>query len=182
MILFIHEGRPGQTDAQVKLAAAVYAEKTGIALSDELIIERTEKGKPFFVNDQNVYFSVSHSGDMWVCLMADSPVGVDIQEVRTARTEELAQRYFTEQEKHYVDLWGEEGFYDLWVRKEALVKYFGLTMAQGISGFEVAKNGDLPGEVCIGDEPVKLTAIEMGPYVKCAYAHSKDEEVEIEWI
>ena len=182
MILFIHEGMPAQSDALVMDGAKKYADKTGVALRENQEIARTEKGKPFFVDNENVYFSVSHSGHMWVCLMGDSPVGVDIQEVRGVDYEKIADRYFTAAEKHYVDLWGEEGFFDLWVRKEALVKYFGLTLAMGISGFEVAKNGDLPGKLIVGDEEVWVKSIDMGPYVKCAYISGKDEEVAIEWI
>ena len=102
--------------------------------------------------------------------------GIDIQEMRSVRAEEIAARYFGPSEEHYVALWGDDGFYDLWVRKEAAVKYAGQTLAGGI-GTEVAEDGDLLTEIVIDGKTVILESIDMGPYVKCACAAEKKEDI-----
>lgn len=181
MHLFLYEGEKNNTDMLVRHAYEIYAAETGrnigsIDDADEISISRTENGKPYFTDIENVHFSVSHTGMMWVCLMADHPVGIDIQEMRSVRAEEIAARYFGPFEEHYVALWGDDGFYDLWVRKEAAVKYAGQTLAGGI-GTEVAEDGDLLTEIVIDGKTVILESIDMGPYVKCACAAEKKEDI-----
>lgn len=41
-------------------------------------IARGEKGKPFIVGVENVFFNISHSGDYVVCAVSDREVGIDI--------------------------------------------------------------------------------------------------------
>lgn len=43
-------------------------------------ILRTEKGKPYF--ESGPHFSVSHTGDVIVCVFSEDPVGVDCERVR----------------------------------------------------------------------------------------------------
>jgi 4'-phosphopantetheinyl transferase len=183
MRLFIYEGNIKKTDTLVREALCVYAAKEGLDISEEAAlnakIERTENGKPFFPDIENVHFSVSHSGQMWICLMADSCVGIDIQEMKHGRYKEIADRYFGPHEDHFVALWGDEGFIDLWVRKESIVKYKGSTLARDIRN-EVAVNGDLKDEMEIDGKTVYLETIDMGLDVKCAYACEKKEELCIE--
>lgn len=42
-------------------------------------IARGEKGKPFIVGVENVFFNISHSGDYVVCAVSDREVGIDIE-------------------------------------------------------------------------------------------------------
>ena len=103
----------------------------------------------------------------------------DIQEMKHGRYKEIADRYFGPHEDHFVALWGDEGFIDLWVRKESIVKYKGSTLARDIRN-EVAVNGDLKDEMEIDGKTVYLETIDMGLDVKCAYACEKKEELCIE--
>ncbi len=45
---------------------------------DELIFKTEDNGKPFVENNP-FYFSLSHSGDYAVCVISDTPVGIDIE-------------------------------------------------------------------------------------------------------
>ena len=45
---------------------------------DELELLKTESGKPYVKNNP-FYFSLSHSGDYAVCVISDTPVGIDIE-------------------------------------------------------------------------------------------------------
>lgn len=185
MRLFIYEGNIKKTDSLLREALYVYAVKEDLDIGEEAaldaVIERTENGKPYFADYPDIHFSVSHSGEMWVCLMADSCVGIDIQEVRHGRYKEIADRYFGPEEEHFVALWGDEGFIDLWVRKESIVKYKGSTLAREI-GTEAAADGDLKDEIEIDGKTVYLETIDMGLSVKCAYACEKKEELCIEML
>jgi 4'-phosphopantetheinyl transferase len=176
MYLFLYEGENKNTDVLVRHAYEMYADENGRDIPDEIMIGRTENGKPYFENIPDVHFSVSHTGMMWVCLMADFNVGIDIQEQRPVKSKAIADRYFGPAEEHYVALWGDEGFTDLWVRKEAAVKFEGTTLARGI-GTEVAYDGDLLPAIKIGGADVVLEGVDMGPYVKCAYAAEKKEDI-----
>ncbi len=105
----------------------------------DLNIQRTEKGKPFIVCADSgkavsgVHVSVSHSGGYWACVVSDRVCGLDLQEMRPAAAERLAERFFTLQEGRYVKEAGLPGFYELWTRREALAKYTGLGFF-GMSG------------------------------------------------
>ncbi|MBR4411094.1 MAG: 4'-phosphopantetheinyl transferase superfamily protein [Firmicutes bacterium] len=105
----------------------------------DLDIQRTEKGKPFIVYADSgkavsdVHVSVSHSGGYWACVVSDRVCGLDLQEMRPAAAERLADRFFTLQEGRYIKEAGLSGFYELWTRREALAKYTGLGFF-GMSG------------------------------------------------
>lgn len=94
-------------------------------------------GKPYFPSHPDVHFSVSHSGGIWVCAFADCEVGCDVQEHRTndkpERLERLAKRWFSGDERRYLDECGYEPaeFYRIWARKEAYVKFTGDGIGEG---------------------------------------------------
>ena len=87
-------------------------------------IVREPMGKPYF-KDFDIQFSISHTANLWVCLMADHVVGVDVQQHRKVNERAVAKRFFTEEEQTYIQTYGQEGFFDVWCRKEAYVKYTG---------------------------------------------------------
>lgn len=176
MYLFLYEGDRANTDMLIRQSLYQYAQSEGMTLEAEPVIKRTNNGKPYFDNIADVHFSVSHTGQMWVCLMADFEVGIDIQEMRKVKVKEITDKYFGPEEEHYVALWGDDGFMDLWVRKEALVKYLGSTLAKCLR-YEVAENGDLMDQVTVDSKTAMLESIDMGDYVKCAYAAEKKEEI-----
>ena len=46
---------------------------------DELEFSQTEKGKPTLISAPEIFFSLSHSGTMAACVLADRQIGVDIE-------------------------------------------------------------------------------------------------------
>lgn len=131
-----------------------YPELNGRELTDELIkdcfeeyglqrpqVLRSAKGKPYV--EGKVHVSVSHSGKYFVCIISDVPVGIDIQEYRNARFDKIADRYFTEAEKAYIDETGESGFFSIWTRKEAYSKLTGEGIAELIKGTDVIDRKDV---------------------------------------
>ncbi len=87
-------------------------------------------GKPY-VEEKNIEFSISHSGDIAVCAVSDAPVGIDIEQIRDVNIN-VAKRLFTADEQMYVfEKWSisKQRFYEVWTRKEAYVKKLGKTIS-----------------------------------------------------
>lgn len=146
-----------------------YPELSGSELTDRLITDclaeygirnvdicRTSKGKPYA--DADVHFSVSHSGSYFVCIIADCPVGIDVQEKRKTSGSKIAGRYFTESEQEYIEEHGEDGFFRLWTRKEAYSKLTGDGLAELMRGTDV---------LC--REDVDFTDFQIEDGVYCSY-------------
>lgn len=141
MYLYIHEknnngscGNQG-TDELIIRAAESYISERGmdvLGISKEIL--RTQKGKPYFA-ELPIEFSVSHTGDLWVCLMSDEKcaVGVDVQVMKTYSYEKIAAVYYTKDEQDYVAEKGREGFFKIWTRKEAYAKYTGRGLGKYLS-------------------------------------------------
>lgn len=151
MYLYVYEGFRGgpdrrvQTEALVIKAVEAFAAENGLVLdgmSREIL--RTDKGKPYF-REIPVRFSVSHTGDLWVCLISGGtePVGVDIQMIRETRQEKVADRYFTADEKEHLQRHGTDGFFKIWTRKEAYAKYTGRGLTKELAEISTLSNSEV---------------------------------------
>ncbi len=101
----------------------------------------TGNGKPYLPDYQDIYFNLSHSGDYAVCVLNDSPVGVDIEECKDYR-ENVAKRFFAPNEYEDIcslqDLHDQvQRFYQYWVLKESFMKATGLGMKLEMNSFRV---------------------------------------------
>lgn len=94
----------------------------------------TEAGKPECVGGPAV--SVSHSGDVVVCAVAEAVVGVDVESRPPRDAAALAERYFTAAEAAWVAAGPAARFLTLWVLKEAYLKATGLGLAGGLDSLE----------------------------------------------
>ena len=146
MYLYVYEGYQGgpggqqRTEELVRRAAERYIREERLNLGTVSgRILRTERGKPYF-QEVPIEFSVSHTGGLWVCLMDAQPVGVDVQEIRSCRREKIAERYYTTDEREYVQSRGESGFFQIWARKEAYAKYTGDGFTEKLRVFSTLKD------------------------------------------
>lgn len=183
MELFIFEGfTAGGNTAQASEGLAKHSlEIFGIGRGTEtaaknIKIERTENGKPY--SDTVPWeFSVSHTGQLWICAVSERTVGIDIQEIRSIDHEKLADRFFTEAEKKYCRTAGKEGFFNIWTRKESIVKYMGTTLGKGISSIETVIDGTPADRLIIDGAVIHMTEIEIGADIKCAAAAEETGEI-----
>jgi phosphopantetheinyl transferase len=98
-------------------------------------VAKTPLGKPYFPKAKELHFSISHSGDYWVCAFAPQEVGVDIQEHTLNRSEtrqeamvrfaKMARRFFHPVEAKYVEKESFYRFFGVWAARESYVKYTG---------------------------------------------------------
>lgn len=114
-----------RTVAGELLACRLLAQRLGCG-EGEVPLRWDEMGKPT-VDAVGVYVSVSHSGPYAVCAIADVPVGVDVEVVRSA-DEKFMRRVCSEAEMAYIRV-GDDGdcarFWEIWTAKEALFKLTG---------------------------------------------------------
>ena len=94
---------------------------------DELKISYGENGKPFFKNDLDFHFCLSHSGDRAMCAVSDEPIGCD------------------------VELISPEKDTDLWTRLESYAKATDIPLFQLINQPSPFSGSWLFKEICLGD-------------------------------
>lgn len=139
-----------------------------------------EYGKPQFIADTGVHFSLSHSDNLAVCAVSDSPVGIDT-ECNIQRNTHIANRFFTEDERQFIMEQPEENrnnaFLKIWTLKESYVKAVGCGFNKSPLSFSVpiskklcAKlqyNGYYMSEFHIEDNLTAVCAISPDPFDVC---------------
>lgn len=100
--------------------------------------EADKNGKPEFVNACDIHFSLSHSKNIAVCAIAQTPVGVDVQEIKEPNLK-IAEKYFTQNELSLND-GSDSWFMHIWSRKEAVAKAEGTGISIGLSKIDVSSN------------------------------------------
>ncbi|MBI9021286.1 MAG: 4'-phosphopantetheinyl transferase superfamily protein [Verrucomicrobia bacterium] len=117
-----------------------------------LVFSRNEHGKPFLA-DTDVEFNVSHSRDrLLVAVSSGRALGVDIEFRRSGiNMDAIAERWFAPEERAFFRGLEnpEEGFFDIWAKKEAYVKALGIGIFKELHAFAVPL-GDAPGFPSIG--------------------------------
>ena len=112
-------------------------------------------GKPYLVNEPNVHFNLSHSGDWAVCAISDYPVGVDIERCEPGRRD-IAARFFHRDEVRYLDSllpsMRDDAFYQLWTLKESFVKATGRGLDLPLRSFRIDIRR-LPPQLTCGEIP-----------------------------
>lgn len=134
-------------EALVRFALKKYWNLT----SEDYRIDRGEKGKPFIVGVENVFFNISHSGDYVVCAVSDREIGIDIEKRAKARME-VAGRFFHGEEVAQLKMLEEDKqdqlFFNYWSVKESFLKYIGTGLTRPLNSFIVSFSG---GDVSLFD-------------------------------
>lgn len=109
--------------------------------TDKYRLEKTSGGKPFLPDRPDFRFNLSHSGNWAAIAWGSSEVGLDVEQIRhDARIENIAHRFFSEEEQRYV--FAEEAdlhqrFFEVWTGKESYVKYLGTGLGIDLTAFSV---------------------------------------------
>ena len=119
------------------------AEKhTGLTASELGPLTHTPLGKPSFSLSPHIHFSITHSGDRWLCGFSDAPLGIDLQIHRSyTPPARLSQRFFHPLEDAFLAADDYARFFDLWCAKESWVKYTGQGFFDDPGSFSVV-SGD----------------------------------------
>ncbi|MBN2444820.1 MAG: 4'-phosphopantetheinyl transferase superfamily protein [Spirochaetales bacterium] len=109
----------------------------------DIAFEYNSYGKPSLKDLDHIHFNLSHSGVWVACAIDSSPIGVDVENMRTIDYS-IAERFFSPTE--YNDIMEKEGrerfeyFYDLWTLKESYIKARGKGLSIPLSSFSIRKN------------------------------------------
>jgi phosphopantetheinyl transferase len=132
----------------------------------DLVIERTDRGKPYQTTVPGLFFNISHSGKYCLCAVSDREVGADIERVGRIRPKRaaffLSEAELAEYEKSGDDLSKALAATRFWCRKEAYLKLIGtgfdkkpdrIDTLSAFSGPEEESyaewlDGDINGEYC----------------------------------
>jgi phosphopantetheinyl transferase len=160
MILYKHTNYTGGSMSLMLLKQAIedYAGRKAIAsrqsLSTSYDLLKGSGGKPYLADFPQIQFSVSHSRKLWVCGIQEEALGIDVEcpdpgrlQHKGVSTEtrfmKIAGRFFAEAEQSYVSEQGLAGFYEIWVRKEAYIKYKGTGISENLGSFSVVSENRL---------------------------------------
>ena len=118
------------------------------------VFEYGEHGKPMLAGLPHIHFNMSHCREAAICVVADRPVGVDIESIREYK-ESLARYTMNDAELRQIRQaeWPAVAFIRLWTMKEAVLKLSG----RGIMG-------DMK-HVLTGTEEVKTVINEKKGYI-----------------
>lgn len=113
------------------LARIMLAEMCSINPKD-IVYKLHENGKPY-ADNAKAEFNISHSGDYVICAVNDSPVGADIELIRSLSV--YPDKFFTDKEKAYIFKSHDKNetkrrFFEIWTFKEALIKMHGETLSK----------------------------------------------------
>ena len=124
--------------------------------------------KPFLENGP--CFNISHSGNLVVVVFSDThEVGVDIEHIQDIDAASIAG-HFHENEIHYLknNHYNKELFYEIWTRKEALLKASGEGITNGLNKISVLENK------LFHDKEWIIQNIDLHPNYKCAICSEAD--------
>lgn len=89
----------------------------------ECEISRLENGKPVITRPEGFYISVSHSGEVTAVVISDTPVGLDIEEIRDIDFEKIKNGFFAFSDAEKIT--DKNTFFEYFVKKEAESKVSG---------------------------------------------------------
>ncbi len=99
-----------------------------------------ETGKPYLEN-KDIFFSISHSGKYVACCVSVNEIGCDIEKVK-AFNPKVVKRFFTEKEAALIESFDEKEvlFTSLWTLKESILKKDGSGIGGGLDTYCFADN------------------------------------------
>lgn len=103
--------------------------------------------KPYFEEPEGVKFSISHSGNLWMCAIADTEVGLDVQEENSCKRDRISKRFFHPKETQWLSAQDYRDFFRVWAAKESYVKYIGDGLVYGMEKFCVVDEQGLAAQV-----------------------------------
>lgn len=87
------------------------------------VFDYSPDGKPFIADHPDIHFSLSHSGNVALCVVSDQPVGADVEVPRKITPSLIAYTMNAdEQAQINASANPEMQFLHFWTRKEALLK------------------------------------------------------------
>ncbi|MCR5668490.1 MAG: 4'-phosphopantetheinyl transferase superfamily protein [Lachnospiraceae bacterium] len=102
---------------------------------------KSDGGKPYLLKHPDIEFCISHSGPHVFVAVAEQMVGLDVECLDRVPPKKkclaIAERFFTEEDKDFIEDGDREAFLKVWTFKEAVAKGLDIPLV------EVMKNTDV---------------------------------------
>ncbi len=133
----------------------LYCKENGLNFNDDIKIQHTNSGKPYFENS-DIHFSISHTSELTVISFAPFNIGIDCESTtrKIKHAMLIKEKIFSLREQAYAT--DTERFIEIWVKKEAYAKYTG----KGLSDVRNFDTFSLSG---------KFDTVRKGEYIICTY-------------
>ncbi|MBP6428890.1 MAG: 4'-phosphopantetheinyl transferase superfamily protein [Bacteroidales bacterium] len=130
---------PKQISSWAKQLLIQKVEEKGFEFNSK--IEKTVEGKPFFLFNQSLHFSISHTKEFIAIALSDKPIGIDIEKKRKYN-KAVVHRFFHPKEVELLEKTKDEEdqdilFTKIWTIKEAYVKCTGTGIANSFNIFQI---------------------------------------------
>lgn len=131
--------KPKQVSLWAKQLVQKYIKDKGFTF--EPIISYSQEGKPFFLNNTSLHFSISHNNNYIAICFSEKEIGIDIENKRKAKLE-IAKRFLHKKEAEYLSSISDQesldiAFTKIWTLKEAYVKCIGTGIANTFNTFYI---------------------------------------------
>lgn len=108
--------------------------------NETVVWDTNENGKPYLTDYPEIHINFSHSGDYAACAVSNAPVGIDLQHCDEKKR--LMYKCFAEDEVNYIKNSPDKlsVFYELWTKKESLLKACGKGITVPLKSFSVLQD------------------------------------------
>jgi len=114
----------------------------------EITFTYEKNGKPVLINNENIHFNVSHTGDLGILAVSTQPVGVDMEQYSGRPYAGIAKQLFSEQEQNTLKMMHQAAqatfFFRIWAQKEAFIKANGLGLSYPLQQITMPLAGTEP--------------------------------------
>lgn len=113
----------------IKIEAKLHCLLAGLllryALGEKVNTIITNEYKKPFLQEENIYFNLSHSGELVLLATDTQKLGIDIEKIKEAPLG-VSKKCFTDDELSWLyNKRANEAFYKIWTAKESVMKAFG---------------------------------------------------------
>ncbi|OXA98978.1 4'-phosphopantetheinyl transferase family protein [Flavobacterium pectinovorum] len=159
-------------DAQLSLLGRVllkYGLSTFYDIKEFEICYQSDK-KPF-LEGKNIYFNISHTNSLVTCVIADFPIGIDVEflDKKINYLDFKPQMTFSELYRVGNSKNTVQGFFSYWTEKEAVIKAHGKGLLIPLKSFEISNN-----ECIVENEKFYLKEIFIDKNYQCCIAANSD--------
>lgn len=136
---FVHRKRFIVSHGFMRSVLALYLKTP----AESLIFSKGEHGKPFLADHAHLHFNLSHSADIAMLAVSLHEVGMDVEYAdRKNEWQKIVQRFYTHHEQSAIATLPEatqrEAFFQVWARKESVMKVTGQGLYLNPSQFTVS--------------------------------------------
>ncbi len=154
------------------------------ALNENSVYESFNKillsanGKPYFVESDN-FFNISHSDQLVVCALSYCEIGIDIERNVPVNYTDL-MHYFSLPEINAINAAADKtlAFYQIWTKKEAVLKALGSGLSISLNTFSVVEQ-----KIFIADREFFFSEVYLDDKYVCSIATAeKVSQIQVTYI